>query len=84
MPPPENLTTSKLVDLLEAERKEFSEDYFPLTNEQLQGVEKYSKLVTINRHAIVRNIPKKRAHAILSDIWKQRSLLLLLLLLIEG
>jgi hypothetical protein len=73
MPPPENLTTSKLVDLLEAERKEFSEDYFPLTNEQLQGVEKYSKLVTINRHAIVRNI--------LSDIWKQRSLLLLLLLL---
>ncbi|KAB8213156.1 hypothetical protein BDV33DRAFT_185321 [Aspergillus novoparasiticus] len=66
---PGNLTSSELVDRLEAERKEFTEEYLPLTNKQLRGVQKCSHLVG-NRDTILRNTPKKRARDILSHLWQ--------------
>lgn len=67
------LTTVKLLDLLETERRTFSDDYLPFTQKELQAITKYSNLLAQDRTTIRRNIPKTRAHIILSDIWAHNS-----------
>ena len=69
----QELTTLKLLDLLEIERRAFSDDYLPFTQKQLQAITKFSNLLALDRTTIRRNIPKTRAHIILSDIWVHSS-----------
>ena len=74
----QELTTLKLLDLLEIERRAFSDDYLPFTQKQLQAITKFSNLLALDRTTIRRNIPKTRAHIILSDIWAHSSEIFLL------
>lgn len=67
----QQLTAEKLLDLVETESRTFSDDYLPFTHKQSQAVKKCSDLLAQDRTRIRRNIPKARAHIILSDIWAQ-------------
>lgn len=66
---PQQSDTAKLIDIFDTTRRQFQDDYLPLTHEQLQRVDKCSKLVKQDPSTMHRNIPKKRAHTILSEIW---------------
>ena len=63
------LTNESLVDLLKQELKIFSEDYFPLHEKQLKAIQRCIALVEEEEDKIIRNIPKRRAHVILKDLW---------------
>ena len=46
---------SKLLELLEKERKCFAGDYVPLSQKQLQAIERCSDLIATDRNSIQRN-----------------------------
>ncbi|KAB8244557.1 hypothetical protein BDV35DRAFT_359648 [Aspergillus flavus] len=67
---PETLSNSKFIELLDAKRQQLLGNILPLTGNQLRGIRKCSKLVTVDPETLRRNIPKKRAHTILSELWR--------------
>ena len=65
----DQLTDEKLLELVERQRTNFSGDYIPLHQKDLDAVQKCSALVAEDRNEIKRNTSKTRAHIILKDIW---------------
>lgn len=68
----QQLNIAKLIDTFDVIRRQFSDNYLPLTGEQLQRVDKCSRLVEQDPSTIRQNAPKKRAHIVLSEIWTHR------------
>jgi hypothetical protein len=64
-----SLTDEKLIELLEGERKTYSREYVPLHQTKITSIEKCCKLAAENPKDIRRNVPRKRACMILSDLW---------------
>ena len=65
----QSLTTTRLIALLESERNAFSNEYLPLSQQQLASLRRFSDLVQLNKSAIHHNVAKKRAQTIMSDFW---------------
>lgn len=54
----QQLDTAKLIDIFDTTRKQFLDDYVPLIHEQLQRVDKCSKLVKQDPSTMCRVYPK--------------------------
>lgn len=65
----EDLTNESLIQILGQELEKFSEDYFPLHKSQLKAIQRCTVLVDEDEDKILKNVPKKRAHVILKDLW---------------
>ncbi|KAH8910550.1 hypothetical protein BR93DRAFT_274356 [Coniochaeta sp. PMI_546] len=63
------LTTSGLIKLLEDELNTYSSEYYPLHASRLKRIEKCSTLVDADAGEFPTNVPKRRAHSILRDLW---------------
>ncbi|KJZ77305.1 hypothetical protein HIM_03029 [Hirsutella minnesotensis 3608] len=63
------LTNEKLVSLLKEELKRYSDEYYPLHTRQLNAIKRCTALVNTVESDIGDNSPKRRAHAILTDLW---------------
>ncbi|KFY65434.1 hypothetical protein V496_02558 [Pseudogymnoascus sp. VKM F-4515 (FW-2607)] len=64
------LTGDELVELLSMARKTFSDDYIQLHDKKIAAIKNCAALVAIDPTTIRRNVPRKRAHTILTDIWR--------------
>lgn len=62
------LSPEKLVNLVDTTCRQFSESFTPLTRNQLENIRRCSRLVATDPSTIHRNVPKLRAHTILSDV----------------
>ncbi|MCJ1477235.1 hypothetical protein MMC13_005906 [Lambiella insularis] len=58
-----------LVELLENRFHKFSEKDFPLHETELKSIKRCTELVKEEGKKIIRNVPKRRAHIILKDLW---------------
>ncbi|KAF7570509.1 hypothetical protein PtrM4_105110 [Pyrenophora tritici-repentis] len=84
MPREQNLTDESLCDLADAARKCFGEDEedeIPLTEIQIAAIKKCSDLVVENPASSQRNTSKRRAKAILTELWTHRPELFILVAL---
>lgn len=64
-----DLTNEKLINILETERRTYTDELVPLHPTKLSLIQKSVALTIQNRDSIKRNVPKKRAHIILNDLW---------------
>lgn len=61
MSPTHISTIDELIEILEAERKAFGNEYLALSEKQRASLEKFSQLVNLNNDDVHHNAPKKRA-----------------------
>ena len=65
----EALTISELIQLIKEKRDCFDEHHVPLSQTQVDAVERFLAWIAVDRKAIRRNPAKKKSHLILSDLW---------------
>lgn len=70
MSPTHISTIDELIEILEAERKAFGNEYLALSEKQRASLEKFSQLVNLNNDDVHHNAPKKRAQTIMNDLWR--------------
>jgi hypothetical protein len=63
------LDDNKFIAGLQEKLQEFSVECFPLTTKQIDRLKRSKLLIAQDASDIVKNIPKKRAHTILTELW---------------
>ncbi|KAG8664441.1 hypothetical protein FPOAC2_14343 [Fusarium poae] len=63
------LDDNKFIAGLQEKLREFSLGYLPLTTKQINRLKQSKLLIAQDASHIVKNIPKKRAHTILTELW---------------